>query len=298
MRSQRRCAIMQERFVSTSEQRQRADDFRKLHRTPPILLLPNAWDLMSARLFEAAGFPAIATTSGGLAWALGYPDGEHAPWPDVVAATRRIAAAVRVPLTADIEAGYGATPEQVARSVADIIRAGAVGINLEDSTPNPNEPVRTLADAAARIRAARGAADAEGVPIVINARVDLYLKHVGEDSTRFAETVRRAEAYVAAGADCIFPFGVADIELIRKLAAAIKAPVNVVGRAGMPRLDALQAAGVARVSIASGATLAIMSAIRRIAEELRQNGDFDVLKASMTRVEAQKLFANNEGDRR
>jgi len=277
--------------VSSPDRRQLAEDFRKLHRTPPILLLPNAWDPMSARIFEASGFPAVATTSGGLAWALGYADGEKAPWPEVVAATRRMAEAIRVPLTADIETGYGDTLDAVARSVTEIIGAGAVGINLEDGTSRPDEPVRTIADAAARIRAARAAAGASGVPIVINARIDLYLKHVGDDASRFADTVRRAEAYMAAGADCIFVFAVAEIDLIKKLTAAIKAPVNVVGRAGGPGLKVLQDAGVARVSIASGASMVVMSQIRRIAEELHQTGEFDILKASMTRPEAQKLFA-------
>ena len=277
--------------MSISDRRQLAENFRKLHRAPPILLLPNAWDPMSARIFEAAGFPAVATTSGGLAWALGYQDGEKTPWPEIVAATLRIADAVRVPLTADIEAGYGDTPEQVARSITEIIGAGASGVNLEDGTPDPNEPVRAIADAAARIRATRAAADAAGVPIVINARVDLYLKHVGEEATRFTETVRRAEAYLAAGADCIFVFAVADLDLIKKLTAAIKAPVNVVGRAGDPGLKALEAAGVARVSIASGASTVVVSAIQRIAEQLHQTGEFDVLKTSLTRPEIQKLFA-------
>ena len=279
--------------MSAPDRRKLAETFRQLHRAPPILLLPNAWDPMSARIFEAAGFPAAATTSGGLAWALGYQDGEKTPWPEVVAATRRIAEAVRVPLTADIEAGYGDTSEAVARSVTDIIGAGAVGINLEDGTPDPKQPVRTIEDAAARIRAARVAAGAAGVPIVINARVDLYLKHVGDEASRFTDTVRRAEAYMAAGADCIFVFAVADLDLIKKLTAAIKAPINVVGRAGGPGLKALEAAGVARVSIASGASMAIMSQIQRIAEELHQTGEFDILKSSMTRPEAQKLFARD-----
>ncbi len=277
--------------MSIPGQRQLAEDFRNLHRTPPILLLPNAWDPMSARIFEAAGFPAVATTSGGLAWALGYQDGEKAPWLEVVAATRRIVDAVKVPVTADIETGYGETPEQVARNVADIIRAGVVGLNIEDGTKRPEQPVRTIDDASARIRAARGAADAEGIRAVINARIDLYLKHVGDEQSRFTETVRRAEAYMTAGADCIFLFGIADVDLIGRLAAAIKAPVNVVGRAGMPGLKALQVAGVARVSIASGASMAVVSLIRRVAEELHEKGEFDVLKSTMTRADAQKLFA-------
>lgn len=280
------------------EQHQLAEDFRRLHRAPPVLLLPNAWDAMSARIFEAAGFPAIGTTSGGLAWGLGYPDGEAAPWDEVVASTRRIVRAVQVPVTADIETGYGATPEQVGRNVADVIRAGAVGINLEDGTPDPAQPVRSIEDAAARIGAGRHAADDLGIAIVINARIDLYLKHVGDEATRFGETVRRAEAYLAAGADCIFPFGLDDIEVIGKLAAAIKAPINVVGRAGMPGLSRLQAAGVARVSTASGPALATMSLVQRLAEELRRTGEFDMLRPSMRRVDAQHLFATEEGPQR
>jgi 2-methylisocitrate lyase-like PEP mutase family enzyme len=281
--------------VNKSEQQRRAEDFRKLHRAPPILLLPNCWDPMSARIFEAAAFPSVATTSGGLSWALGYPDGEKAPWSEVVAATRRIVDTVRVPVSADIEEGYGSTPEAVGRNVAEIIRTGAIGINLEDGTPRPEQPVRPIEDAAARIRAARAAAAAEGVPIVINARVDLYLKAVGDEASRFAETVRRAQAYIAAGADCIFPFALADLDVIRRLAAAIQAPINVVARVGTPPLRQLEAAGAARVSVASGPTLAVMSLTQRIATELRRKGEFDILHADLKRVDAQRLFADREG---
>src|ERR1043165_4404121 len=173
-----------------------AEAFRRAHRGPPLLLLPNAWDPMSARQFEAAGFGAIATTSGGLAWALGYADGEKAPWREVVAAHERIVRAVRVPVTADIEAGYGETPGAVATSITEILRAGVVGFNLEDGTPRADMPVRPIEDAVARIRAAREAAAAVGVPAVINARVDLYIKNAGDPAGRFDETVRRAKAYL------------------------------------------------------------------------------------------------------
>src|SRR5215469_17369944 len=128
--------------MNATEQVGQAERFRRLHRGPPLLLLPNAWDALSARLFAAAGFPAIATTSGGVSWALGYADGEAAPWEEVVAATGRIARAVPVPVTADIETGYGDTPEAVARSIGDIIRAGAVGVNLEDGVRGGPAPVR------------------------------------------------------------------------------------------------------------------------------------------------------------
>jgi len=268
-----------------------ADAFHRAHRGPPLLLLPNAWDAMSARQFEAAGFGAIATTSGGLGWALGFADGEKAPWREVVAATERIVRAVRVPVTADIESGYGETPDQVAKSVTEIIRTGVVGINLEDGTPRTDMPIRPIEQAADRIRAARAAAEAAGVPLVINARVDLYIKNVGDVAARFDQTVRRSKAYLAAGADCIYPFGLVDMDTIARLVKAVDAPINIVARAGTPPVAELERIGVRRVSIASGATLAVMSLIQRIAEELRASGRFDVLEHSMNRIDAQKLFA-------
>src|SRR5262249_27249380 len=161
---------------------------------------------------------------------LGYADGEHTPWREVVAATARIVRTVRVPVTADIEAGYGASPADVARSVVEIIGTGAVGINLEDSTASTDQPIRLVADAGARIRAAREAARGTSVPIVINARVDLYLKNVGDAQSRFAETVERGKAYLAAGADCIFPFALADMDIIARLVKAVGGPVNIVAR--------------------------------------------------------------------
>lgn len=272
-------------------QHQLAEAFRRAHRPPPVLLLPNAWDAMSARQFEGAGFGAIATTSGGLAWDLGYPDGEKAPWEEVLAATRRIVRAVHVPVTADIEMGYGETPEQVRQRVAEILETGVVGFNIEDGTPFPDRPVRTIEDASARIRAARIAALATGIPAVINARVDLYIKNVGDPADRFEETVRRGKAYLAAGADCIYPFGLADMNTVARLIKALDAaPVNVVAREGTPQALELEQIGVARISIASGAALAVMSLIKKIGEELYTSHRFDVLKHSMSRQEAQGLF--------
>ena len=271
-------------------QKEMAEAFRRMHRGR-LLLLPNAWDPMSARQFEAAGFPAIATTSGGVAWALGHADGEKAPWRDVVTATARIVQMVRVPVTADIEAGYGETPVDVGRSIREILGTGVVGFNLEDGTARPDSPVRPLDDAVARIAAARDAANAAGVPAVINARIDLYLKNVGDLASRFDEAVRRGKAYLAAGADCIYPFGLGDIDTIARLVKALEnAPVNIVARAGTPPAAELQRIGVARVTIASGATLAVMSLIKTIGETLRTAGTFDVLEHSMNRPEAQKLF--------
>src|SRR6185503_11460582 len=270
--------------MTKDRQKKLADAFRAMHRGR-LLLLANAWDAMSARQFEAAGFGAVATTSGGVAWDLGFADGEKTPWSEVVAATARIVRAVRVPVTADIEAGYGETPDQVGKSIAEIVATGAVGFNLEDGTPRADMPVRPIEDAAARIRAARAAATTAGVPMVINARIDLYLKNVGDPASRFDETVKRAKAYLAAGADCIYPFGFIDLDTVARLVKAIDAPVNIVARAGMPPVAEFERIGVARISIASGATLAVMSLVKQIGEGLRSSGTFDGLAHTMNRPE-------------
>lgn len=277
--------------MTTTDQARAAEAFRQRHHAPPLLLLPNAWDAMSARLFAAAGFEAIATTSAGLAWALGYPDGEAAPWSEVVAATERVVRCVPVPVTADIEAGYGASPDAVAASVTEIIRTGVVGINLEDGLPGATPPIRDVADAVARIRAARAAAQAAGVPIVLNARIDLYLKNIGDPARRFAGAVERAKAYLAAGADCIYPIGLSDPQVIGDFVRAVGAPVNITARAGLPGIAELQALGVARVSTASAPTLVAMSAIRDLAQTLRTTGRFDALAAPLSHPDAQRLFS-------
>lgn len=276
--------------IVKDRQVQMAEEFRSRHHARPVLLLPNAWDGMSARLFAAAGFEAMATTSGGVAWALGWPDGEAAPWDEVVAATARIVRAAGVPVTADIEAGYGAGPAEVAAHVADIIATGAVGLNLEDGLHRPPH-IRPVAEAAQRIAAAREAARAARVPIVINARTDLYHLDMGEPTQRFAETVGRAKAYIDAGADSIYVFGVRDAETIKALAAAIPAPLNVTGRAGMPDAAALEALGVRRITIAGAPTLVTISAIRALADELHASRRFDMLAAPMRHPDAQRLFA-------
>ena len=276
--------------MNQSEQVNKAERFRAMHKGPPLLLLPNAWDAISARIIAAAGFRAIATTSGGVAWALGYGDGEAAPWDEVVAATERIARTVALPVTADIETGYGDTPEAVGRSIGDIIRAGAVGVNLEDGMKTGTPPIRSLDDAALRIRAAREAARIAGVPIVINARTDLYIKNIGDEKSRFEEAVARGRAYLAAGADCVYPISLRDPETMRCLAAALDAPININVRAGSPNVAELEALGVKRASTATAIPLIAMGLVRQLAEELHATQRFDALNPAMSHPEAQQLF--------
>ena len=276
--------------MNTAEQAAKAEAFRAMHRGPELLLMANAWDPVTARLFEAEGFAAVATTSGGVSWATGYPDGEAAPWDEVVGQTARIARSVNVPVTADIEAGFGATPEAVGRSIADIIRAGAVGVNLEDGMPGPT-PMRAVEDAAARIRAAREAARAAGVPIVINARVDVFIKQVGDEASRFDEAVKRGKAYLAAGADCIYPITLRDAATIERLVRALDAPININVRAGYPGVAELEALGVRRVTTATALSLVALSAIRDSVRDIRAHGRFDSISPSVTHPEMQQLMA-------
>lgn len=273
--------------VDKVRQAEAAKSFLSRHCALPVILLPNVWDAMSARIFAAAGFDYLATTSAGVAWALGYPDGEIAPWEEVVAATARIVRAAGVPVTADIEGGYGQSPEAVRNHVAEIIRAGVVGINLEDSHQGS---IRSVEDATARLQAAREAARKENVPIVINARCDIFHQQHGEESGRFDATVARCQAYLAAGADCVYPFGLRDPDSIAAFVKTITAPVNITGRPGMPDATAFERMGVARITIASAPALVTMDAIGKLAADLRSTGSFEPLSSPFHHPDAQKLF--------
>jgi 2-methylisocitrate lyase-like PEP mutase family enzyme len=205
-----------------------------------------------------------------------------------------------VPVTADIETGYGDTAEELGRSIGDIIRAGAIGVNLEDGVRALNvqsgtPPIRSLDDAVARIRAAREAARSAGVPIVINARTDLYIKNIGDDQSRFDEAVARGRAYLAAGADCVYPISLRDPATIERLVKALAAPVNINVRAGLPSVAELEALGVARASTATALPLLAMGVVREAAEQLRATQRFDAIDPAMTHAEAQLLFADRAG---
>ena len=268
----------------------RAERFRALHDRRRVLLLPNAWDAGSARLFAELGFAAVATTSGGVAWSLGYADGEALPLAEVLAVVRRMVRVTPVPLSVDFEAGYGATPQAVQGSVRAVIDAGAAGINIEDGINH--QRLRTPGDAALRIAAARDAARQAGVPIVINARIDLWmLPGDASEAQRIDEAVRRAHAYLAAGADCIYPIGVTDPASIRALARAIDAPINVGARPGLPDLAELARLGVARVSTATRLATLAYSSVRDAARAVQAHGRWDGLNAPFNYPDMQRLFA-------
>jgi len=272
-------------------QREKAESLLRLHQPGAALLLPNAWDAASARLFEEAGFPAIGTTSAGIAYAQGYRDGERIGRDEMVQVIARIASAVQVPVTADIEAGYGAAPAEVAKTIQDVIAAGAVGVNLEDSTGDPAGLLHPLAAQTARIAAARAEAQRAELPLLINARIDTYLASGGEPQARFDETIHRATAYLQAGADSIFVPFVSDSSLIQRLARAIPGPLNILALPGAPSAPELFKLGVARVSIGVRAMLATMGLVRTIARELHEHGtSAALLRGGYSFAEAEALF--------
>ncbi len=260
--------------MDIATQRRKAETFRKLHDRSKILVLPNAWDAASAKIFEAAGFPAVATTSSGVANSLGYPDGEAVSREEMLAAIARIARVLSIPLSADIESGYATEVDNLKETIRAVIEAGAVGINLEDGMHDGSHQLFPVDVAVARIKAVRSVADSVGVPLVINARTDIFLHAIGEKSSRFEHTVSRANAYLSAGADCAFVPGPSDPDTIGNLAAAIKGPINVMVLPGVPSAPELEKLGVARISMGGGPARAALTTTRRIAEELLRSGTY------------------------
>ncbi len=267
----------------------KAEAFAALHGGPALLVLPNAWDIASAVLIAAVGFPALATTSAGIAFCRGYRDGERIPKDEMLAEVARMAARVSVPLTADLEAGYGPAPEGVAATVRDAIAIGCVGCNIEDGTIGDGPPLIDFGLAVDRIRAGRAAADAAGLPFVINARTDGFLRG-GRDGTTLDETIRRANAYAEAGARSLFVPGVSDAETIGVLARNIDGPLNILAGLNTPPLARLRELGVARVSIGGSLARTAYSALRDALAELQGPGSFGYNAGTYTNAQLNKLL--------
>ncbi|HYV67801.1 MAG TPA: isocitrate lyase/phosphoenolpyruvate mutase family protein [Myxococcales bacterium] len=272
-----------------SDLRDKADALRRLHSGPRALLLPNAWDVASARLVEAAGFPAVATSSAGVAFALGYPDGQRISRAEMLEMVRRIAGAVKVPVTADVEAGYGTTAQAAAETARGVVEAGAVGMNFEDLADRAG--LLPLELQVERIKAIRAAGDAAGVPLVLNARTDSFAVESIPAAQRADEAIRRANAYLRAGADCAFVPFVTDRDIIARLAREIGGPLNVLGVPGAPKLQELESLGVRRVSLGGGPARAAYGRARRVAMEVRETGSFEALRDAVTYAEMQRLLS-------
>jgi 2-methylisocitrate lyase-like PEP mutase family enzyme len=225
----------------------KADRLRGLHKRGQPVVMANVWDAGSAKVVAEAGFPAVATTSSGMAVSLGWADGEQTPPEEIFAAVRRIARTLQVPLSADLEGGYGLQAEDF---VQRMLEAGAVGCNLEDTNRNGDAPLKDIGAHSTYLRQVKSAAKAAGVDIVLNARVDVFIRQVGDPSERVQLAVERGKSYLEAGADCIFPFGVRDEAEIQRLVEGIPGPVNIFAAPEAPSLARLAELGVARVSLA------------------------------------------------
>jgi 2-methylisocitrate lyase-like PEP mutase family enzyme len=273
--------------MDRGRQKTMAEGLRAMHRAERILVLPNAWDAASARVFEEAGFGALATTSAGIAFTLGYRDGQRISREEMLSVVRRIVTAVRVPVTADVEAGYGDGPEDAARTAQEVGEAGAVGMNLEDATGDPRKPLLDLTLQVERVKAVQEAARDV---IVLNARTDVYLLQLETPETRYDAALRRLAAYRDAGADCVFVPGLQDRRTIERLVKDVQCPLNILVGPGAPAVPELEKIGVARVSVGSGAMRTTLGVIRRIAAELKGSGTYATLEEAIPYADVNRMM--------
>ena len=257
-------------------QKDRAQDFRELHHGKKILILPNAWDVPSARVFENEGFPAVATSSAGLMISLGYPDGEVMGRDEFVSAVERIARVLSVPLSVDIVAGFGKTTNEVVATVKAILKAGGIGINIEDFAHATKKlfPVEKQVE---NVKAIRRLGETSDIPLIVNARTDALRFGTGDDEAKFEETVRRAVAYRDAGADCVYPMGLTEPVSIKRFVKELDFPINVMVRKGLPPISELERLGVARVSFGPSASYEAMGLLKRASKEVLEEGTYQNL---------------------
>jgi 2-methylisocitrate lyase-like PEP mutase family enzyme len=274
-------------------QSEQAACFRELHARRP-LILPNAWDAASAKVIEAIGAPAIATTSAGVSWSFGRADGQKLARQEMIDAIRSIVHTVNVPVTADIESGYGTgASEDVAETIGRLFSIGVAGVNIEDSAGRNGQLLLTPDEQAERIRVARETAAAAGTDLFINARTDVYLLQVGEPATRFDAVVERARLYRYSGADCVFVPGVIDANTISRLVKAIDCPLNIMAMPGAPSAAQLGKMGVARVSVGPWITQVALAAAQRAARELLEQGTYGSLEMGLPFAELNAMFAQS-----
>ena len=267
--------------------------FRQLHAKKP-LILPNAWDAASARVIEAAGALAIATTSAGISWSFGRADGQKLRCEEMLQVIGNIVQSVKVPVSADVESGYGnGSAEDVAETVEALISLGVAGINIEDSPGHDGQILLAPEEHAEHIRIARQTATSMGGDLLINARTDVYLFQVGDVKTRLSAAVQRARLYRRAGADCVFVPGVVDIGTIAELVKAIEGPLNVMAMPGAPSAKQLGEIGVARVSVGPWVAQAALATALRAARELVEQGTYTSLEASLPFPELNAMFAED-----
>jgi 2-methylisocitrate lyase-like PEP mutase family enzyme len=273
-------------MIVSSIQKEKAELFLKFHQDKEILVLLNSWDVGSSKLIEASGYKAVATTSMGIAASLGYPDSQVIQLSEMIGAITGIVNGVQVPVTVDIEAGYGNNSSEIVDSVEKIIATGVVGINIEDSI-DLNPVLIDEMEFCERIHAIRALSDSLGFHLVINARTDSFYTSAGSPREKLAESIKRGNKYREAGADCIFIQPVWEKETISTLVKEINAPINILANPGIggglpPSVRELQDLGVARLSLGSSLMKAALALIKKVADELSRKGTYNILLDSMT----------------
>lgn len=257
--------------MDKARQKKLAMDFAGMHTTPQLFVLPNAWDAGSAMVFEKQGFRAIATTSAGIAYSLGYPDGEIIGLDELCHVVSRITRRISVPLSVDLERGYGRTIGEVRESVRRAIEAGAVGINIEDGLPGETPRLEDLAFQTEKIRAIAELKEELDIPFVINARTCAYWMKIGSAENRMEIAIERGNAYAEAGADCVFIPGALPEGDVKTLVKGIDAPLNLIANPVFNDFDRMNELGVRRLSIGSGAVRAVFARLIDIAEEIHES---------------------------
>jgi len=275
---------------------QQAELLHRLHGPGKVLVLVNAWDAVSARVLERAGASVIATTSAGMAWSLGYADGERVPGDEFVAACARICRVASVPVTVDLERGFGSSTDEVCELARKLIDLGVVGLNIEDGVSPETRRLLPVEVICERIGALRTLATQTKVRLFINARTDAYLAGNSGQASRFDEAMRRARLFASAGADGIFVPGMDQLEEVARFARAVELPLNIyAGYPGIPAVEALAAAGVRRVSLGCGPLQSALGLLGRIAAETLSQGRYDTMTSGMlTASELNRLFAPSE----
>ena len=274
-----------------TEQRDHAEQFRKLHFAEGLLVLPNAWDAGSAVIFQKAGFSAIGTTSAGIAYSLGYPDGEQIGFEDVLECVKRILKRITIPLSIDLETGYSTDIGQVAENVRQVIELGAVGINIEDGITKPSPGLSDLGKQLELLQALSALRQELEIPFVINARTDTCWLGLSDAETRLALTLERSRAYADAGADCIFVPGKLSRETIQTLVKEMSVPLNVIAVPDGLRVRELESLGVARLSLGSGPVRASLGITQNIANELKKGVFESIAENALSYDAANRLFS-------
>lgn len=275
--------------ASTTDRKQKAATLLSLHTSNDLLVLPNIWDPIGARILETRGYPAVATASASVSASLGYEDGEQIKRSTLIDVIGRIARSVDVPVTADIEAGYGSTISELEETARTVIESGVVGINIEDGMEEGG-PLRPIEDQCARIAAVRESAAREGVHLVINARTDSFLGSFESTADAMEDAVARAKAYAEAGADCIYPIGPGAEKTVRELVARIESPINILGSPGAAPLSVLESIGVSRVSFGPFLFRSILRKLADAADALISQGDYSCIEDRLTGAEVSKYL--------